>query len=188
MTMDREEMTDKVIATIEKESGKPLTYWVQLIKDSKLTKHSEIRNFFMKKSNLSYGYANTLTHRVRDILEGTVSSDELVDAQYTGKKAHLKPIYDKLIAAVKNFGPEIEISPKRAYVSVRRRKQFAIIQPSTTTRIDLGINLKDTPSTLRLESSGKWNTMVSHRVRLTQPQEVDTELIAWLKAAYELAQ
>jgi hypothetical protein len=53
--------------------------------------------------------------------------------------------------------------------------------------VDVGINLKDVAATERLEKSGSFNAMVSHRVRLASPTEVDAELIAWLKQAYERA-
>jgi predicted transport protein len=108
-----------------------------------------------------------------------------VDQQYAGTKAALRPIYEKLLGAIKAFGKDIEVSPKKAYVSLRRGKQFAIIQPSTATRLDVGINLKGTEPTERLELSGSFNAMVTHRVRVTALGDVDKELLAWLKKAYE---
>jgi hypothetical protein len=86
---------------------------------------------------------------------------------------------------VHKFGKDVEISPKKAYVSLRRNKQFALVQPTTATRVDVGINLKGTAPTQRLESSGSFNAMVSHRVRVANTAEVDSELLGWLKKAYE---
>ena len=108
-----------------------------------------------------------------------------VAAQYGGGKEGLRPIYDKIIAAVQSFGDDVEVSPKKAYVSLRRSKQFGIIQPSTKTRVDVGINLKGRDATDRLENSGSFNAMVSHRVRLAEAGDVDEELIGWLRDAYE---
>ena len=85
------------------------------------------------------------------------------------------------------FGSDVELSPKKGYVSLRRNKQFAIIQPSTATRVDVGINLKGVKPTDRLEASGSFNAMVSHRVRLSEAKDVDSELVAWLKQAYASA-
>ena len=79
------------------------------------------------------------------------------------------------------------MSPKKAYVSLRRSKQFAIVQPSTATRVDLGLNLKGNDATDRLEASGSFNAMVSHRVRLGSKKDVDAELKGWLKEAFERA-
>ena len=81
----------------------------------------------------------------------------------------------------------MEIAPKKAYVSLRRNKQFGLIQPSTKTRLDVGLNLSDAAADGRLEQSGSFNSMVSHRVRLSQAGEVDEELIGWLRQAYEAA-
>ena len=78
----------------------------------------------------------------------------------------------------------MEISPKKAYVSLRRSKQFALIQPSTKTRVDLGLNLNSAKAIGKLESSGSFNTMVSHRVRLESPGDVNKDVKAWLRQAY----
>ena len=105
-------------------------------------------------------------------------------AQYAGPKAGLRPIYDAVIKAVQSLGKDVEVSPKKTYVSLRRSKQFAIVQPSTRTRVDLGINLKGEPAGGRLEASGSFNAMVSHRVRLEKPADVDRDVKAWLKKAF----
>ncbi len=97
----------------------------------------------------------------------------------------MRPIYEAIIEAVQAFGEDVELAPKKSYVSVRRSKQFAILQPSTKTRFDVGINLKDTPPSGRLETSGSFNSMVSHRVRLESLDGVDAELVGWLRSAYE---
>jgi len=88
---------------------------------------------------------------------------------------------------VNKLGKELEIASKKAYVSLRRKKQFAIIQPSTKTRLDLGLNLKGKETTERLEASGSFNSMVSHRVKLTDVKEVDKEVIAWIREAFDAA-
>jgi predicted transport protein len=91
------------------------------------------------------------------------------------------------MAAVAKLGKDVEVAPKKAYVSLRRAKQFALIQPSTKTRVDVGIQLKDAAPSGRLEASGSFNSMVSHRVRVGAVGEVDKELVGWLKEAYEAA-
>lgn len=89
-----------------------------------------------------------------------------------------------MIAMVSKFGPDVEVSPKKTYVSLRRHKQFALIKPSTATRIDVGLNLKDVAAAGRLETSAGFNAMCSHRVRVTSTSEVDAELRGWLRSAY----
>jgi len=92
-----------------------------------------------------------------------------------------------VIKAVGEFGDDLEIAPKKSYVSLRRKKQFALIQPSTKTRVDLGINLKGKAAEEKLEGSGSFIAMVSHRVRLSSAADVDAGVIAWLKQAFEAA-
>ena len=72
-------------------------------------------------------------------------------------------------------------------MALRRNKQFGIVQPSTKTRVDVGINLKGVEPTERLEASDSFNSMVSHRVRVTDATQIDDELIGWLRQAYDMA-
>jgi hypothetical protein len=135
---------------------------------------------------VTHGFANLIAH---ETLSGgaRAGSDDLVAAQFAGKKEALKPIYDTLLAAVGKFGNDVEIAPKKTYVSLRRTKQFALIQPSTATRLDVGLCLKGEAPTGRLEASGSFNSMCSHRVRVSSKGEVDAELKRWLRAAYDRA-
>jgi len=112
---------------------------------------------------------------------------DLVAEQYAGSKATLRPIYDLLVKKVEAFGKDIELSPKKAYVSLRRSKQFGLIQPSTATRVDVGLNLKGVAAKGRLEASGSFNAMCTHRVRLENSKQVDAELVGWLRQAYDKA-
>ena len=136
---------------------------------------------------MGHGYANLVAQRVLARDEPAPAGDDLVAAQYAGKKAPLRPLYDQLAKAVAEFGADVELAPKKTYVSLRRSKQFALIQPSTADRLDVGINLKGVPAQGRLEASGSFNAMVSHRVRVTAPKDIDAELVGWLRAAYDQA-
>jgi hypothetical protein len=98
----------------------------------------------------------------------------------------MRPVYDALIAAARKLGPDVVVSPKKTYVSLRRNKQFALIQPASN-RVDVGINLKGTKPTGRLEASGSFNAMVSHRVRVASKTEIDAQIIGWLREAYSIA-
>jgi len=88
---------------------------------------------------------------------------------------------------VQGFGSDVTVTPKKTGVSIIRKKQFALIKPATKTRIDLGLKLKDKPTTERLENSGPFGTMCTHRVRITSTDEVNEELIEWLQEAYQKA-
>ena len=176
-----------MIDNLHKNTGKTLEQWIDIVNLENLAKHGEIIKFLKETHGLTYGFANLVAHKARESDAGSVENqDDLVTDQYKGKES-LRPIYDKIIAELKKFGKDIEIAPKRAYVSLRRKKQFAIIQPSTKTRVDIGINIKDRITTDRLEASDSFNSMVSHRVRLSEVKEVDKELISWMKEGYDAA-
>ena len=98
----------------------------------------------------------------------------------------LRPLYDRLAAAATALGPDVEFAPKKANVSVRRSRQFALIQPSTRTRVDVGLVLTREAQG-RLETSGSFHSMFTHRIRLENPADVDAEVIGWLKEAYDAA-
>jgi Domain of unknown function (DUF5655)/Domain of unknown function (DUF4287) len=189
MAKSPEEMMAAMIENLGQTTGKPIAEWLKIIKASKLEKHGEIVKLLKTKHGVTHGYANAIAHRALKSSSGEMAAagEDLVGAQYSGVKAGLRPIYDALVRMIQKFGGDIEFAPKKAYVSVRRGKQFAIIQPSTATRVDVGINLKGAPPTGRLEASGSFNAMVTHRVRVEQPAEVSAELQAWLKQAYEAA-
>jgi len=179
-----EEMADAMIANMKEKTGKALPQWIRIAKKSGLAKHGEIVKHLKTEHGMTHGFANLVAHKMNESDASASNDDALVEAQFSGAKSSLRPIYDALLSQVRKLGNDVEVSPKKTYVSLRRNKQFAIIQPSTKTRVDLGLNLKGADSTDRLESSGSFNSMVSHRVRLSEKKHVDKELIAWLKKAY----
>lgn len=181
-----EAMAQSMIDNLPEKTGKSLAQWLKIVSAAKLAKHGEIVKLLKTEHGVTHGFANLIAQQH---LSGgkSESAETLVDAQYSGAKAELRPIYDAVIKQVSSFGKDIEISPKKTYVSLRRNKQFALIQPSTKTRVDIGINLKGTKPGKRLEASGSFNAMVSHRVRLSSKQDVDKELAGWLKQAFDAA-
>ncbi len=188
MAKSPEEMAAAMVRNLREKTGKSMAQWLKIAKGSKLSKHGEITKFLKSEHGMTHGYANLVAHELLTASAGGPSgAADLVEQQYAGGKEPLRPIYDALIKAAQKLGKDVEIAPKKAYVSLRRNKQFALIQPSTKTRVDVGINLKGTKPTRRLEASGSFNAMVSHRVRVEAKTEVDKELIGWLKAAYSSA-
>ncbi len=187
MASTPEQQIETMIANMKANTGKSLDEWLKIAAKSKLEKHGEIVRMLKADHGLGHGFANLVAHHARGSLETTAPDGNPAAGQYDGAKAALKPIYDKLVSICEGFGKDVELSPKKGYVSLRRSKQFATIHPSTATRVDLGIKLKDVAPKGRLEAAGSWNGMVTHRVRIEKISEVDTELKAWLKQAYEAA-
>ena len=180
-------MSETMIENLQKNTGKSLEEWIAIVKATKIEKHGQIVKHLKEVHGFTHGFANLVAHKAKESDAGSHADADLIQAQYAGDKAQFLPIYEALLAKIKAFGGDVEIAPKKAYVSVRRKKQFAIIQPSTKTRMDIGLNFKEKATTKRLEASGSFNAMCSHRVRLTSIEDVNDELIGWIKEAYEQA-
>lgn len=182
---------DKAVQTqldnIQKKTGKSLDELAVLIQKSGLTKHGEIRDHLKSELGLGHGDANMLVHHVLKS-DGTSaaagkSNDAVLDEIYSGARAGFRPIHETLIREIDQFG-EYEVVPKKGYVSLRRKKQFAMIGPKTNTRFEVGINAKDFKKNARLLEQPK-GSMCNYIVNLSDASEVDSELVAWLKSAYE---
>lgn len=182
-----EKADQTMIENIKIKFGKPIEEWIKIVHKEKLDNHGEILKFLKEKHGFTHGYANLVSMKSRKADAGSVEDqDDLVADQYKGKE-NLKPIYDKILKEVAKFGKDIEIAPKKAAVSLRRKRQFALVQPSTKTKVDLGLKIKDKEIKGRLENSGPFGTMCTHRVKLIETNEIDSEVLGWLKEAYEKA-
>ena len=173
-----------MINNMPEKTGKSLQEWKKIQKDNAFAKHSEGVNFLKKEHGVTHGFANTIVTLSK---EDNNSDEDLVSNQYKGKES-LLPIYEKLLHIVKGFGNDVTVTPKKGSVSVIRKRQFALIKPATKTRIDLGLKLPEKPTTDRLGDSGPFGTMCTHRVQLTSVDDVDSELISWMREAYDLAE
>jgi hypothetical protein len=172
---------------IQKKTGMSLEELSSFVKKSGLSKHGEIRDMLKEKLGLGHGDANTLVHVIFESdgerAAAGKSADAVLDEIYSGAKSGFRPIHEALMKHIIDFG-EFEIVPKKGYVSLRRKKQFAMIGPKTNTRFEVGINAKDLNKNARLLEQPKGG-MCNYIVSLTDAKEVDAELIAWLKSAFE---
>ncbi len=177
---------ETMLANLYKNTGKTLDEWVAVIREKGFAKHGEIITYLKTEHNFGHGFANLVAHSVLKSDAGSLSeTTDLVAEQYKGKEA-LYAIYQRLIAEIQQFGPDVDIAPKKGYVSLRRNKQFALLQPSTKTRLDIGLNLKGMAPAGKLEAAGSFNAMCSHRVRIEQASDLTPEVISWLKMAYDI--
>ena len=169
-----------------KNTGKTLETWTEMVRKENFEKHGEIIKFLKENHQFTHGFANLVAHSVRESSAlYPQNSDDLVASQYQGKE-HFKPVYDALVSGISSFGNDIEIAPKKAYVSIRRKKQFAVLKPATKTRFEIGINLKGQEPTelLKLE---KPNAMCTHKICIAEKNEITPEILNWLKTAYQKA-
>jgi hypothetical protein len=179
--MDIDKATATQLSNIEKRTGKTLAQLTKIVQSSGLTKHGEIVAMLKQDLGMGHGDANTLVHATK--APAAPASGDVLDEIYTGPKAHLRPIHDALMTAISKFGP-FETAPKKAYVSLRGKKQFAMIGPATNTQVEVGLNMKGVKGTSRLIEQ-KPGGMCQYKVRLGGPGEVDAELIAWIRTAYD---
>ena len=176
-----------MIENLYRNTGKTLEQWMELVQSKNFAKHGEIVKFLKAEHGFSHGFANMVALKANASDAGSVENkDELVEKQYKGKE-HLKPIYDALLSEILQFGDDVEVAPKIAYVSLRRKKQFALLQPATKTRFEIGLNVKGQEAKGVLETVDKANAMCSHKINLNTQEDITPEVVGWLKAAYQNA-
>jgi len=196
--MDPKQAAASQLANIERRTGRRIDELVALLRATGLQKHGELREHLKQCLGMGHGDANGVVHVVLNggaatgaanppggPAAGVDADADSLDTLYTGKKAALRPIHVAFMRAIAGFGP-FEVAPKKTYVSLRRRRQFAMIGPATQTRVDVGLNDKTLPGTMRLKAKPAGG-MCSHQVALTAVEQVDAELIGWVRRAYDAA-
>lgn len=179
------------LANIEKRSGKSLAELAEIVRSCGRIKHGEIRDYLKTELGMGHGDANTLVHHVLQsdgasaAAASGASTDDVVAALYSGPKAALRPIHDAVMAQLAGFGA-FEIAPKKTYLSLRRKKQFAMLGPATNNRVELGLNIKSLPAHERLLEQPAGG-MCNYKVRLISVDEVDAQLFGWLHQAFDAA-
>jgi hypothetical protein len=113
------------------------------------------------------------------------SADELIEGQYRDKPA-IRPIYDALIARLPEVG-EVEIQTRKTYVAlIGPKRTFASIQPTTRTRVDIGLRFDDAAKAHGLEAAKSiGQSSMTHKLGLSSEADVNPESIGWLRRAYE---
>ena len=170
-----------MINNMPEKTGKSLQEWTSILKTKNFAKHGEAVNYLKTEHGVTHGFANTIVTLSKN---DESSDDDLLVNQYKGKES-LIPIYDKLVLEISKFGDDITNTPKKGSVSLIRKRQFALIKPATKTRVDLGLKIKDKPVSGRLENSGPFGTMCTHRIQLTSVDDIDSEVLSWIKEAYD---
>ena len=180
---DKSDPMETMKANLLKNTGKSVDDWAKLVRASGLEKHGDQMKLLKETHGLGHGYANLICHTAKGGLDAP--DDDLLSGQFKGKEA-LRPVYEALASFARTLGPDVEISVKKTSVAFRRSKNFAVTTPASKTRLDLGVNLKGTPASGRLLEE-KPGSMCTHKVKLESPGDVDAEVKAWLRAAYDKA-
>jgi hypothetical protein len=164
------------LRNIEAKTGQTLAQLRAVIAQSGLAKHGEVRAMLVERYGLGYGDANTLAHAAKADPAAAAAAGDPLDAIYSGSKAALRPLHEHVMVRIEGFGA-FEIAPKKAYLSLRRKRQFAMLGPATKEQIELGLNAKALPP----------GGMCQYSVRLSSASEVDAKLVGWLRTAYDAA-
>ena len=173
------------LRNIETTYGRSIEAWTALIGDSGKRRHGEIVAMLKAGYGLSHGAANRLALVALDALNPK-DPDEPEGSLVRDDKKSLVPIHGRLMALVHGLGTDVEIAPKKGYLSLRRRKQFAMIKPAAR-HIDVGLVLAGRPPAGRLESAATFNALFTHRVKVRSLDEIDDELASWIADAYTAA-
>jgi len=178
------------LKNMQTRTGKSLEELFTFIKQSGLVKHGEIRQMLISTLAMGYGDAVILaSHYLAQTnpsqTTGQAEGEDVLDTLYSGSRTGLRPIHELVMEKITQFG-EFEIAPKKNYISLRRKRQFAMLGPGTRGRVELGLNMKGLEGTDRLIAQEPGG-MCQYKVFLSSMEEVDAELIAWLRQAYDSA-
>ena len=171
---------------IKAKTGKTPADFAKLAAKAGITKHGETVAWLKASFGLGHGHANAIAAvLLKSKSHGASDEQEKLAALFAGTKARWRQHCDRLLAKVKSFGPDVQVSVNETYVNLLKgKRKFGIVKPASADRMDVGIKCKGKATAGRLEAAGSWNAMVTHRVRVENEKEIDAELMAWLKEAY----
>lgn len=170
---------------IKAKTGKTPDDFRKLAAKKGLTEYGAVMAWLKSEFALGHGHATLIAQIVVKGDQLKASTPDALATHFKGEKAKWRPAYDALAAKLLKLGPDVKLAPNRTYINILRgTKKIGLIQVSAADRLDVGIKLKGLAPTGRLEAAGTWNAMVTHRVRITDPKQVDKEVLAWLKQAY----
>lgn len=187
-------MVQNIVAGMKQKTGRSVEEWIQLLDQHAPPGEKERRAWLKEKHGLGMNYALWLAEQsVGKGDDGNPETylrqaEEYVNQMFSGPKAELRPIYDALLKLGRSLGDDVRVCPCQTIVPLYRKHVFAQIKPSTQTRIDLGLSLKDTKVPRRLIDTGGLakKDRITRRIEITSLADIDDEVKKWLKKAYEM--
>jgi hypothetical protein len=187
-------MFKSVLAGMKEKTGRTFEEWVKFVEKQGPATEKERREWLKAKHGLGTNYAWWIAER--SVGKGDDGSpetylqqaEEYVEQMYSGAKEGLRPIFDALLALGRGLGKDVKVCPCQTMVPLYRKHVFAQIKPTTRTRIDLGLALKDTKAPKRLIDTGGFakKDRITHRIEITSPKDIDAEVKKWIKVAYDM--
>jgi hypothetical protein len=176
----------EMLATLPEKTGRSVDEWIALLDASPAASgtHTQQREW-LQGEGLGRNHASAVLWWRKNGEALQAGGDALVDGQYSGSKAALRPLYEELVAAARGLGDDVEVLPRGTYVTLARAAQFAIVKPAAT-RVDLGLRLPGVDPTERLQDAGSFGSgSITHKIALSDPSELDDEVRGHLRAAYD---
>src|SRR5258706_2117640 len=153
-----------------------------------LTEYREIMAWLKSDFELGHGHANAIAQLLVKPEARKAKPEDRIAKLFTGKKEPWRKTYDSLLVKLVKVGPDSRMAATDTYISLLRGdKKFGVVRPSSAERFDIGIQLKGMATTDKIEAAVSWNNMVTHRVSITNHKQIDAEVLAWLKQAYNAA-
>jgi Domain of unknown function (DUF5655)/Domain of unknown function (DUF4287) len=187
-------MVQNIMAGMKQKTGRSVEEWIQLIEKQAPPGEKERRAWLKEMHGLGMNYAWWLAER--SLGKGDdgnpetylKQAEEYVANMFSGPKAALRPMYDALLKLGRSMGEDVKICPCQTIVPFYRKHVFAQIKPTTQTRIDLGLALKDMKTPKRLIDTGGFEKKdrITRRIEISSLGDIDDEVTKWLKKAYEM--
>lgn len=187
-------MVQKWLTTLKDKTGRSLDEWMLILKEEGPKTELERRTWLKETFSLGTNSAYFLAERSfgkgheEDTPEAYLKQAEIyVKELFSGKKAHLKPLYDALLTMGFNLGKEVKVCPCKTIIPFYRQHVFAQIKPMSN-RLDIGFALKNRAVTGRLIDTGGFakKDRITHRIPICSMADIDQEVHNWLKTAYEM--
>lgn len=190
-------MAMNVVAGMKEKTGRSLDEWVALVNKKAPKDDKERAAWLTVEHGLGTNYAGWIVDvsngRGMEHLDPDLylkMAEQYVEKMYTGKKEHLRPIYDSLLRLSLSIADDVKACPCQTMVPIYRNHVIAQIKPTTNSRIDMGFALKDMKPTGRLIDTGGFakKDRITHRIEMTSLDDIKDDVVKWLKKAYDLDQ
>jgi predicted transport protein len=179
-------MRGAIIRNLPEKTGRAIEEWATLVRsDAPEGKRKDRIGWLQSEHGLGHGQASLIVDWVDrpEVFEERDEAD-LLEGLLRGKEP-IGPILARLASVIEELGTDVAAEPRQTYVAFSRGRQFALLQPSTATRLDVGLVLPEAEETERLRPAGSFGSgRITHRVSLAHEDEIDGELTDWLRAAY----
>jgi predicted transport protein len=183
-------MRTAIIEGLPEKTGRSIRQWAQLVGSKAPAGTRKERIAWLQREHaLAHGQASIVVDWVdRPEMFAEKDPSALVASMLKGKEP-IHPIFTRLSSVIEELGDDVAVEPRQTYVAFARVRQFALLQPSTSTLLDLGLVLPGAEETPRLRPAGSFGSgRITHRVSLAHEDEIDAELTGWLRDAYDVAE